>query len=371
MADESKDLKDLLFNEEIVAGFAAVIAGAHRPFNERLFLQSVFDAGWFERSLMERMRHITNVLHQQLPVNYRQAATVLLAAVPVMEGGGFIGMVPCDYAAAYGLDDLETSIALLEEATKLTSAEFAVRPFILRYPEKMMAQMLIWAGHEHPAVRRLASEGCRPRLPWGVRLQNLVDDPRPILPILEKLKHDPEEAVRRSVANNLNDITKDHPEVVLKVLARWQKENDSSEDTNKITEHALRTLVKQGDSRALGLLGFPSEPQIAVSKVRVDPGKIAIGGEVTFYYELESTADRDQNLIVDYIVHLVRSKGQLSQKVYKHKKITIKPGQIIQIQKRHSFRQVTTRNYYPGRHAIQPQINGVPFDRVEFELVGS
>ncbi len=371
MADESKDLKDLLFNEEIVAGFAAVIAGVHEPFNESLFLKSVFDAGWLERSLMERMRHITTTLHQQLPADYHQAASILLAAVPNLEGGGFIGMVPCDYAAAYGLDELETSIELLEEATKLTSAEFAVRPFILRYQEQMMAQMLIWAGHEHPAVRRLASEGCRPRLPWGVRLQNLVDDPGPILPILEKLKHDPEEAVRRSVANSLNDITKDHPEVVLNVLERWQRENHSYEKINKITEHALRTLVKKGDSRALGLLGYPSEPQIVVRKVRVEPVKIAIGGEVTFYYELESTADRDQNLIVDYVVHLVRSKGQLSQKVYKHKKMSVKAGQVIQIQKRHSFRQVTTRNYYPGRHAIQPQINGVPFDSVEFELVGS
>lgn len=234
-----------------------------------------------------------------------------------------------------------------------------------------MPQMLIWAGHEHPAVRRLASEGCRPRLPWGVRLQNLVEDPRPILPILEKLKHDPEEAVRRSVANNLNDITKDHPEVVMKVVARWQGENDSSKEINKIIEHALRTLVKKGDSQALGLLGYPSDPQIVVRELRVEPVSIAIGDEVTFHYELESTADRDQNLMVDYVVFLVRFKGQPSQKVYKHKKITIKPGQVIRIQKRHSFRQVTTRNYYPGRHAIQPQINGVSFDRVEFELVGN
>lgn len=367
--EESFTLKESLFNEESVAGFAAAIQGVYPVFDVEAFLAGVFDEAWPGRALMERMRHVTTVLHAGLPADYQKAAALLIEAAPRLPGGGFIDMVPCDYAAVYGLDDLAASIPLLEEATKLTSAEFAIRPFIEKYPAPMMAQMLAWAGHEHAGVRRLASEGCRPRLPWGIRLQGLVEDPAPILPILEKLKHDPEESVRRSVANNLNDISKDHPGVVLDLLRRWNAAEAGHKEIEWITGHALRTLVKAGDPRALELLGYPADPQITVRQVRVEPQRVAIGQAVTLTYELESTGETDQNLMVDYVVYLLRANGQQTAKVFKHKKITLEPGQAVQIQKKQSFRPVTTRRYYPGAQAIAPQINGRQFERVEFELV--
>ncbi|MGD8584973.1 MAG: DNA alkylation repair protein [Chloroflexota bacterium] len=367
--EESFTLKESLFSEESVTAFATAIQGVYPPFDVRAFLGGVFDRAWPDRALMDRMRHVTTVLHDGLPADYRQAAALLIEAAPRLAGGGFIDMVPCDYAAVYGLDDLDASIPLLEEATKLTSAEFAVRPFIEKYPERMMAQMLAWAGHEHPGVRRLASEGCRPRLPWGMRLYDLVEDPAPILPILEKLKHDPEESVRRSVANNLNDISKDHPEVVLDLLRRWNAVEAGDQEIQWITGQALRTLVKAGDARALELLGYPADPQIAVRQVQVAPQRVAIGEAVTLTYELESTGETDQNLMVDYVVYLLRANGQQTAKVFKHKKITLAPGQVALIEKKQSFRPVTTRKYYPGPQAIAPQINGRLFERVEFELV--
>jgi len=368
VADEPFTLKESLFNRDIVAGFAAGIRSAYPAFDGDSFLSSVFDQNWGDRPLMDRMRHVTGVLHDHLPADYGQATALLLKTLPHLAGGGFIDMVPCDYAAVYGLDDLETSISLLEESTKLTSAEFAVRPFIVKYPEPMMDQMLAWADHEHAGVRRLASEGCRPRLPWGIRLHDLIEDPAPILPILEKLKHDPSESVRRSVANNLNDISKDNPEVALDLLGNWNDEEADDEEIEWISGHALRTLVKSGDVDALELLGYPAEPQIVVRQVRVEPRRIAIGDSVTLSYELESTAEQDQKLMIDYVIYLLRANGRQTPKVFKHRKLNIKPGQIIQLQKKQSFRPVTTRKYYPGAHAIQPQVNGRRFERVEFEL---
>jgi 3-methyladenine DNA glycosylase AlkC len=229
-----------------------------------------------------------------------------------------------------------------------------------------MAQMLVWAGHESAEVRRLASEGCRPRLPWGIRLQALVADPSPILPILERLKNDPSESVRRSVANNLNDISKDHPGLVLDLLHGWQA--GATAETQWITGHALRTLLKQGHPGALALLGYPGDAKIAVHNVAVEPRCIAFGDHVTLSFDIESQADEPLNLMVDYVVYHLRANGTLSPKVFKLTKKAIQPGEILRIERKHSFAPVTTRKYYPGEQAIEPKINGRLFGRVEFNL---
>ena len=173
-------------------------------------------------------------------------------------------MVFLDFVEVFGLDDYEASIPALEYFTQYMSAEFAVRPFIVKYPKQMLAQMLVWSKHTNPDVRRLSSEGSRPRLPWGIALPALKKDPAPVLPILEELKLDPSESVRRSVANNLNDIAKDHPEVTLQVLHSWQALD--REEIAAITRHALRTLLKDGHPQALELLGYPP-PQLTVSSL--------------------------------------------------------------------------------------------------------
>jgi 3-methyladenine DNA glycosylase AlkC len=274
-------------------------------------------------------------------------------------------MIFSDFVALYGLDDWEVSIPALEEFTQQVSAEYAVRPFIASDQERMMARLLAWAHHENSEVRRLATEGCRPLLPWGMVLSGLKDDPSPILPVLEALKGDPSESVRRSVANNLNDISRDHPDVVISVLRRWQREQDTDE-MRALISHALRTLVKQGNPDALELLGYPRTPTIEVGNLTIEPETIPMGGEVTVAFDVVSLGEAPQNLMIDYIVHLMRANGQQTPKVFKLTKREIAPGETIHITKTQSFRPVTTRKYYPGEHGIEIQINGTAFGRKDF-----
>jgi 3-methyladenine DNA glycosylase AlkC len=329
----------------------------------------VFDDGWTARELKQRMRHVTTTLHSFLPDDYRAALDILRRALPRVGDHGFVKMVFPDFVEVYGLEDWEASIPALEQFTQEMSAEFAIRPFIVRYPESTMTQMERWAHHPNAEVRRLSSEGCRPRLPWGIRLAALVADPSPILPILEALKKDTSESVRRSVANNLNDITKDHPALVIDLLRRWQVE-DASPEMRWITNHALRTLVKKGDPAALALLGHSTDLAIAVHSLALQPQEVPLGGEVTFSFTVESLVDRSQNLVIDYVVYHRRARGQLSPKVFKLAKRVVQPGETVRITRRHSLAPVTTRRYYPGEHWIEVQINGRSYGRTRFVLTG-
>jgi 3-methyladenine DNA glycosylase AlkC len=360
-------LKDL-FDDQSVTALAEAVKSQVPGFDVEAFRARVFDPDWEGRELKQRTRHITTVLHDFLPSGFRTALEVLGQVLPRIRDKWFILMVFPDYVEVYGLDDWEASMPALEAFTQRMSAEFAIRPFIVRYPDRTMDQMLVWAGHQHAEVRRLATEGCRPRLPWGIRLPALVADPSPILPILELLKNDETESVRRSVANNLNDISKDNPGVVVDTLRRWQAHAGDQPEMAWTTNHALRTLVKQGDVEALALLGYSSDPAIAVRNVKVEPETVAVGDKLTFSFDIESLGYRPQKLMIDYVVHHMRANGKRTAKVFKLSKKMIEPGQVLRIEKRHSFAPVTTRRYYPGEHAIEPKINGRIFDRVQFGL---
>jgi 3-methyladenine DNA glycosylase AlkC len=334
----------------------------------------VFDERWKGLELKGRMRQITLALGDHLPADYGLALDILHHTLPALRDQGFELMVFPDFVEVYGLDDWQASMEALEVFTQAVSAEFAVRPFIVRYQDRTMDQMLTWAGHEHPDVRRLSSEGCRPRLPWGMGLPALKADPGLILPILERLKADEAETVRRSVANNLNDISKDNPEVVIDVLQRWQAEaadDPSGELGGKIkwiANHALRTLLKQGRPDALELLGYPSDPAITVRNLSVEPQVVPMGSRVTLSFDVESLGDEAQDLMIDYVVHYMKANGSWAPKVWKLTKKTIRPREVLHITRKHSFAPVTTRKYYPGLHAVEPQINGRVFEGVSFVL---
>jgi 3-methyladenine DNA glycosylase AlkC len=359
--------KESLFSPRDVTAFSNAIRQSYPPFDAQAFLARVFDDRWAGLELKDRMRHVTQALHAGLPADFRAALDVLKAATPKMPVGGFVIMVPSDYVATYGLDDPDAAIPALELFTQRISAEFAVRPFIVRYPARLMRQMLDWAGHKSEHVRRLASEGSRPRLPWGIALPALKKDPTPLLPILDRLKADPSENVRRSVANNLNDIAKDNPDRVIETLRRWREQGDSPE-LQALTRHALRTLIKAGHPGALGLLGLGAAPEVEVRGLTVSPASIPEGGAVTFGFEIASLAEEPQTLVIDYVVHLVRARGKTSEKVFKLTKRTLGPGEVAAISRRHSFAPVTTRRYYPGRHAIQIKVNGQVYGRIEFNV---
>jgi len=352
-----------IFNSQYVADLAEAVKARCPLFEEESFVAGVLDDGWESRELKERMRHISTTLHKFLPDDYQTALNILRQTAPQLNRYGFACMVFSDFVEVYGLDDYDASIPALEQFTQQVSAEFAVRPFIVNYQHRMMAQMLAWAKTDNEHLRRLASEGCRPRLPWGIALPAFKTDPSPILPILELLKNDESDTVRRSVANNLNDISKDNPAVVIEVLQRWQADN--SDEMRRLTRHALRTLLKAGNPDALEMLGYPP-PAIVVKNLLVEPKTVPSGSSVTFSFDLQSTAKEPQDLMIDYVVYLMRANGKQTPKVFKLSQRTIQPGEVIHLDRKISFEPVTTRKYYPGEHAIEPKINGQDFGRVEF-----
>jgi 3-methyladenine DNA glycosylase AlkC len=363
--EENFALKDM-FNRETVGVLGAAINKELPGFDEKIFLQKVFDKTWDQLALKERVRHITLILGDLFPHNYKEGLKILTKVLPHLVEQGFEKMVFPDFVEVYGLEDWESSIRALEFFTQHVSAEFAIRPFIAKYPGKTMIQMLKWANHPHPGVRRLASEGCRPRLPWGMRLQDLVSDPQPILPILELLKDDDREEIRRSVANNLNDISKDHPELVVDLLRNWQ--DPDSEYRSHLIKHALRTLIKKGNPEALALLGFSRDPKIKIEAFSLKPKRISIGEKVVLSFEILSTAKQSQPLMIDYIVHFMRANGKQTPKVFKLTQKIIQPDERVKITKKHSFQPMSTRKYYPGKQTFQLQINGQVFETIDIFL---
>lgn len=355
-----------MFNQTFITALTTAIEAAYPPFDTAAFVAQLFDTGWEARELKARMRHITTTLHAFLSADYGAALQVLHQAALQLGPYGFEKMIFPDYVEVYGLDDWSLSLPMLEEFTKFVSAEFAVRPFLARDLPTMMGQMESWSQHPDFNVRRLASEGCRPRLPWAMRVPALIRDPAPILPILERLKDDEAETVRRSVANNLNDIAKDHPAVVIALLQRWQP--TATLEVRWVINHALRSLVKQGHNEALTLLGYGAAPQVVVRNLTIEPATIPLGGEARFGFEIVSQNDQPQDLVIDYVLHYQKANGKLAPKVFKLSKITLQPGQVVTLRKTVSFRPITTRTYYPGAHTIAPQINGVPYPALSFAV---
>ncbi|HEY5791704.1 MAG TPA: DNA alkylation repair protein, partial [Chthoniobacterales bacterium] len=250
--------------------------------------------------------------------------------------------------------------------TAFGSSEFAIREFLRLDLARTLKVMEKWSrdGGEH--VRRLASEGSRPRLPWSFRLEALIADPAPVAPILENLKADPSLYVRKSVANHLNDITKDHPEWVLKRLTAWPRENSH---TQWIVKRALRTLIKRGDRAALTVIGAGEKARVAVSHFAIEPRRIRLGESVAMGFHLDSRSAQPQKLVVDYAVHYVKKSGATSAKVFKWKELTLLPGQSVTLSRRQSIRNFTTREHYAGRHAVDLSINGEKLASAAFELI--
>jgi 3-methyladenine DNA glycosylase AlkC len=268
------------------------------------------------------------------------------------------------YVAEYGVDDLETSLGLQYELTKRFTAEFSIRVFLERYPEQTLARLRVWARDPDVHVRRLVSEGTRPRLPWAPRLRAFQRDPRPVLALLELLKDDPELYVRRSVANNLNDIGKDHPELLFATARRWLE--DASPERQWLVKHALRSAVKRGEAGALQALGYGRKAAARIADVRVTPRRVKIGGTVTLAFAVASTARRQQALLIDVRVHFVKANGQTSPKVFKLKQLDLAAGESAHLSTKVSLRQMTTRKHYPGKHTVEVLVNGTAFPVGEF-----
>lgn len=361
----STKLKDS-YDDKFLRGVAKVLHSIEPSFVVDKFLKLTKDNNWEERELKSRMQHISTVLHALLPQDYKNAVAILKKAAPqtatISKHSGFLCEFYAFYIQTYGLEDWKSSIAAMEAITQYTSAEFAVRPFILKDSSKMMAQMLDWAKHRNEHVRRLASEGCRPRLPWGRALNAFKKDPSPILPILETLKDDPSEYVRRSVANNLNDIAKDHPELVLKIAKNWL---GKSKPTDRLVKHALRTLLKQAHPKALKLFGFASANAAKVNKLSLSKTKLPIGDHFHFDFELE--IQKPSTLRLEYAIDFLKANGTHSRKIFQIKEGEYKKERLT-LTRKHSFRQMTTRKHYPGKHHLAIIVNGQEVHSTSFTL---
>lgn len=340
------------YNQYYIERLANRIKASWPAFDCELFISSVMDSEWEDKELKARMKHISNMMHESLSLPFNRAVNILLEAG--QEFGGFEGMFFPDYVEQFGVDDWDLSITALETLTQYSSSEFAVRPMIIRDSSKMMAVMLEWASHQNYHVRRLASEGCRPRLPWAMALPEFKHDPQLILPVLDKLKQDDSLYVRRSVANNLNDIAKDNPSTVLE----WCRDNIGRHpDTDWIIKHGCRTLLKQANPEAMRLFGYADSALVLVEDLTIENKRLAIGDDLRFSFRVSTPCEALSKLRVEYIVDYVKANGSRSPKVFKSSESDYIQSEIL-FERKHSFRQMSTRKHYPGEHKLSIRVNG-------------
>ncbi|NQZ13142.1 MAG: DNA alkylation repair protein [Algicola sp.] len=349
------------YNQAFIQSLCDAVKAQYAPFDVDNFQLTIFDGQWDAKELKERMSHISKTLQQFLPPDYRQALAILK---PVAANYcRFEYMFFPGFVELFGLDDYEASIEAMAFLTQYSSAEFAVRPFIKRYPERMMAQMLEWAGSDNYHIRRLATEGCRPRLPWAMALPDFKKDPQLVLKILEKLKLDDSEYVRRSVANNLNDISKDNPELLIKLAGEWHGQHPH---TDRIVKHACRTLLKQGEARVLALFGFMAPEHVKVEAFELQK-TVKMGETLAYSFELSAGNEPLGRLRIEYAVDFMKSNGKQARKVFKVAESDYQQS-TKQVSKRYSFKPISTRKYYPGAHGLAVIVNGHELARGSFEL---
>lgn len=369
MAREKKLFKDW-FDEHAVSALEEQFSRAYPSFDGELFRRSATQ-GLEKLEFSERVKQMSEALAMTLPSDRKKALAVLVRSLPECLPGeeettnGFLHWPLGQFIADHCVDHFEESFEAMVALTQRFSAEFAVRPFAERYPARTFERLLQLTTHPSPHVRRWCSEGVRPRLPWGGHLKHLIEDPAPLWSILEALKDDPSLFVRRSVANNLNDISKDHPNLVVGRCRAWIK--DASKEREWVVKHGLRSLVKDGHPGALQILGYlPPENLKATLKCS---SAVRVGESLELSADLSSSHQKRQNLVVDFILHYVRSKSQTSGKVFKWKTLVVEPGQTVELQKRHSMRKTTIRKLYPGNHKVELQVNGEVLASAEFELL--
>ncbi len=344
----------------VIRRLAAEIGAVHAKFDRRAFVRQATD-GFETLELMDRGRHLGRTLRHFLPSDYAAAVDVLLATLPPVRNaaGGmasFHYLPHTEFVRAYGLPHFEASMRALHALTQHFTGEFAIRPFLEQYAVETLQQLERWVGDPSEHVRRLVSEGTRPRLPWASRLRDFQRDPSPVLQLLEHLRDDPALYVRRSVANNLNDIGKDHPELLVSTVQRWME--NASEERRWIVAHALRSRVKHGDPAALAVLGYTGTARLEVINASISPRRPGMGSRVTITLSLLNPTKRRQRTIADVIVHFVKAHGGTNAKVFKLAVVDLAPGEHVELRKTISLAALSTRRHYPGQHRVELQLNG-------------
>lgn len=363
------------FSDHLVKRLAADLTRAHPSFPARVFLRDACH-GLEQLELLDRARHIARALAAHLPPAYPEAIRILLASLgprhraDELTGGGmasFFYMPHTLFVAEHGLDHFDLSMQAQYELTKRFTAEFSIRPYIDRDPERVMHFLARWANDPDAHVRRLVSEGTRLRLPWARRVTWLDKNPERVIALIDQLKDDPSTMVRRSVANNLNDMGKVHPDLLVHIAEGWLE--NASPDRRKLVEHALRSAVKRGNPKVLALLGYGQAPRVAIEDVSFTPRRVRIGERVKMAFELRSTATSTQQLLVDVAVHFVKARGTTAPKVFKLGRFVVEPGVRVTMKASFSMAVHTTRVPRPGLHAVDVLVNGKAFRAGAFDVL--
>lgn len=363
------------FSRDLVRRIAREIEAVHPKFPSMTFIRDAC-AGLDDLELLARGRHIANSLHEKLPRPYAAAIDVLIRSLgpahvsDELEG---VGMTPFFYlphvtfVQMYGLEDFDVSMRAQHALTQRFTCEFSIRPFLERHPDRTLEVLRRWVTDPSPHVRRLVSEGTRPRLPWAPRVSWIEKHPDRVLPLLEMLKDDPASVVRRSVANHLNDLSKSNPALVFEVAEKWLR--GATAERRALVAHALRSAIKRGERGALQLLGFGEPPKVKVTSATFEPARVRIGGRTRVAFTLRGGASA-QSLAVDLVVHFVKANGRSSPKVFKVGSVALGARQSATFGKTISLAVHTTRKPRAGRHEVAALVNGQAIPLGAFVVVG-
>jgi 3-methyladenine DNA glycosylase AlkC len=361
------------YGPDVPARIAQMIKEVDCAFDEDAFLADALD-GYQALELTPRARQIAQALGRHLPQDYERAIEILIASLgPKLEAAELTGMDVFIYlphvffVAKFGVDHFEASMRAQYELTQRFTAEYSIRAFIERYPQRTLGRLREWAFDSNVHVRRLVSEGTRPRLPWAPRLRAFQEDPRPVLELLDLLKDDPELLVRRSVANNLNDIGKDNPAALIETCRRWMR--DASPERSWLVRHALRSAVKRGEPEALEILGFLRAAGVEVREIHIAPAVASIGDSVIFTVDLSNESCATKRLLIGLRVHFIKANGRPSPKVFALNELELQPHGSVRLTKTISLAQHTTRTHYPGQHRVEVLVNGRPSGTSVFDIV--
>lgn len=357
-------------NNALIEQLARQVHGVWSGFDTAAFIR-IATTGLAELELKARINHVTHALGRCLPADYPRAIDILLKTLPPPfeseSGWGdtiFVTWIHAHFVRCFGLDDVMLSLNAMVEITQRGSCEFAVRPYLLKHRAKTRAFLEAQLTHESPHVRRWISEGTRPRLPWGERLDDMVADPAPNIFLLEALRRDKSRYVQTSVANHIGDIAKDHPELAVGLVSKWQDEG--FERANWLASHALRHLIKKGHRGALSALGYTKGTDARIIGLTVDKQRVRIGESVVCSFNLET--DKDEKLNVDIGIDFVTARGGMSRKVFKLKSLEVQAGKTVALKKKQLFKPISTRTLYPGEHTFTVLVNGIDLGRVSFLL---
>jgi 3-methyladenine DNA glycosylase AlkC len=342
-----------MFNDTYFKKLVKIVSEVYPRLDKKQFHQELV-GDLAAKSLNERMRHTSQMLRKYLPEDFKTTLKILDQVILRMDRG-YTSLVFPDFVGLYGLDLLELSLNTLKRYTSYGSSEFAVRSFLRKDFDQTIATMYKWAKDSNVHVRRLASEGSRPRLPWSFKLDAVINNPKLTTPILNTLKADSELYVRKSVANHLNDISKENPDYMLRLIQGW---DHAHMHTSWIIKHASRTLIKKGHTKALSLFKVQADPKVILENFRISPTTIKLGELIEFSFTIRSTTKITQKILIDYIIHYVKKDGGTSPKVFKLKEFELNGGASILIKKKQRITDFTTRKHYPGKHMLELQVNG-------------